>query len=659
MDTLFGILHAYNIQDINDEFRTSNGEIQVSKGDFESAFSTFSSALKKLYDDAGAEVVTKETEKPTTNEIIMSASKDMYISTYMILKNLYDKWFCGMPVSRWKLSDNNCEFNSFKFIDSKYYNVKHVLPCDFNKMCEIASRYSANTNASENNVDASHSFYELLSETARLQEMVMLALPTGNRLAKSGTEYTKAFEEVSDLFTPFAYNKSISDEDSSTYICLYPHKPSEHLDLGDTSYSDDGFNIANSRGLLSRETIPEVFANTNDDTFLIPSFGVTFAKQNQSFFKNIKIGMSNPQVTESSLLAKMVIASRATEGPSQVTIFGQDLYRIYVNNSYTCSVEMMGDLQIAPLMYFQLNNIPMFRGVYQIIKVDHSVTPGDVKTTFTGVRVNRYNVPFATSIAGFTESDWKAVTNAMGENGNTGIDRDFSGIAASNGENIPKNTWLSGNAKNGDKRAIEELNVFKSEIKYIYDELEEFEKNTSFYQECLAKASPKHFHKNRSNDGKSVNAYGRQTTQEIEENLDFLIGYLDNIQDAWGAYCVKNSIEKCINITVSGGYRTPDVNANTAGASKTSAHLRGLAADLQILGRGNKVVDTTLFFEFLAAYLTLHKNDDMGKFDQLLLERNNSGSQWCHFSPKYDKAGTLRRRMIHLLHATNGTQGVL
>ena len=54
---------------------------------------------------------------------------------------------------------------------------------------------------------------------------------------------------------------------------------------------------------------------------------------------------------------------------------------------------MMGCANIMPLMYFQLNNIPMFRGLYLIINVSHSIKAGDMTTTFTGVRVSRYSLP--------------------------------------------------------------------------------------------------------------------------------------------------------------------------------------------------------------------------------------------------------------------------
>jgi D-alanyl-D-alanine dipeptidase len=44
-------------------------------------------------------------------------------------------------------------------------------------------------------------------------------------------------------------------------------------------------------------------------------------------------------------------------------------------------------------MYFQLNNIPYWKGAYMIKKVNHSITAGNMSTSFEGIRVNRYAIP--------------------------------------------------------------------------------------------------------------------------------------------------------------------------------------------------------------------------------------------------------------------------
>ena len=50
---------------------------------------------------------------------------------------------------------------------------------------------------------------------------------------------------------------------------------------------------------------------------------------------------------------------------------------------------MLGCAQMVPMLYFQLNNVPMFKGGYMITNVEHNITRGGMKTSFTGVRIAR------------------------------------------------------------------------------------------------------------------------------------------------------------------------------------------------------------------------------------------------------------------------------
>ena len=77
-----------------------------------------------------------------------------------------------------------------------------------------------------------------------------------------------------------------------------------------------------------------------------------------------------------------------------VCFIGQDTFNIFSNYSYSCEVEMLGDAQICPLMYFQLLNVPMWRGTYMIYKVTHIMTPGNMTTKFTGVKMSKFAKPW-------------------------------------------------------------------------------------------------------------------------------------------------------------------------------------------------------------------------------------------------------------------------
>jgi hypothetical protein len=75
------------------------------------------------------------------------------------------------------------------------------------------------------------------------------------------------------------------------------------------------------------------------------------------------------------------------------TYAGQNMYNIYGVRSYSAEIEMLGNPMIQPMMYFQLNNIPMFHGAYMIIRTRHNIKPNHMTTWFTGSRIRAIETP--------------------------------------------------------------------------------------------------------------------------------------------------------------------------------------------------------------------------------------------------------------------------
>jgi predicted chitinase len=55
--------------------------------------------------------------------------------------------------------------------------------------------------------------------------------------------------------------------------------------------------------------------------------------------------------------------------------------------SYTASIEMLGNAQVYPMQFFFLENSPLFGGLYQVMKVKHSITPNNMITNVDGMRM--------------------------------------------------------------------------------------------------------------------------------------------------------------------------------------------------------------------------------------------------------------------------------
>ena len=377
-----------------------DGTMSVTPKNIKDAMKGFMGALNDIYGQTVTEYKedsnafqTKMAEAEANNPF---NSVDLKISTYSTLKNLYDKWLSNPyngPEDTWALkrtSASKSDFDNFKYVDSYYSDIGYVLLANVTKVSSwLNSSIPGPIVMSEGNMINSmgHSLYDYLTSIAEDCGGILMALPQ-----KFGME---SDDDIKKMFTPQSIDTEW-DDDSSSFIFVYSYKPSQYL--GDSSTSNVDMNGYSPTGdgidLTDEMIIGQVFSN-NSNSYTVPAFGVTYAKQNQSIFKNIQLSSQTYGESEASIAAKMNIASKSTEAPRETTLYGQDLYKVLSNYSFNCSVETMGNTQIMPLMYFQLNNIPFWRGAYMIQKVSHNIVAGNMTTNFEGVRVNRYALPLS------------------------------------------------------------------------------------------------------------------------------------------------------------------------------------------------------------------------------------------------------------------------
>ena len=363
---------------------------------FQPMFTNFIFTLRQLYS-----LNNKDTFNIDDDIEEYNATQDAKLSMYMTLKNLYDKHLVTLNNDKDKYIINNSdsEFSRFHFIDTFYNDLQNEICVNINQFItvldDITNPYKASQ--TEGLISSNLSVYSFLSLLGERHNMMLLAMPVFNGLfTKSDNPNSSSIE---DMFTPFTYLDTVKSNslEGPSYVYFYPHQPSKHLDIPESQYKGDGFNIIpdiNDTYNFNGETqISDLYSDVKSGGYIIPSFGVEYGTQKQSIFKNINVNMDNPQTTEAAVANQFAIAQGRNVNVKQPGFEGQDLYQIYSNYSYTCQVEMMGCAQIMPLMYFQLNNIPMFRGAYQIINVTHNITPGNMSTTFKGVRIANRKIP--------------------------------------------------------------------------------------------------------------------------------------------------------------------------------------------------------------------------------------------------------------------------
>ena len=357
------------------------------------SFKAFKNGLFELYgiNDANE----SDSSNPTLGRKF-KITEETKMSMYLTLKNLYDKHLHSLPleIDKYDIDNDDSEFKRFHFVDTYFNDLSDELCINLTKLNEVVQAMVGGYADKQNGIlESTMSVYSFMALVCEKASMMLMSMPffNGSLTDKNGDEVIKS------MFTPFSYNDSVNDDSlkGPSYVCLYPHQPSRHLDLPNSQYSNDGFNITEPSDLNDTANFDgpsDITDLYNESKYVIPAFGVEYGSQKQSIFKNINVNMDNPQTTEAAVANQFALATKVAN-VNKLGFEGQDLFRIYSNYSYSCQVDMMGCAQIQPLMYFQLNNIPMFRGAYQIIHVEHNITPGDMSTTFRGVRINRTKIP--------------------------------------------------------------------------------------------------------------------------------------------------------------------------------------------------------------------------------------------------------------------------
>ena len=356
-----------------------------------------------------------------------NASASQRNSLYYTLKNLYDRWISTYSKNQFVLnspeqeeaakrrrfvgtSDSNgatdngieSEFNSFIYVDKFYNDISKKFIFNPTKLGElIEMEMDASTN---------HSIISFMSEFCRGNKLLFKCLPIRNSLY--------SLETIENMFTPmspYSGKNRMSLGVGNTYVIMYTYEPSSKLALRNNrsegvGFKNDSFEFVDASGSITHDA-ELLFGNPKNPDELnlsICGFSVTPNAQNQSYFTKVSIGMDNPKVTEQAIRNTLELAAIGKSGGvSTGNGAGQDIYSVYSQRSYDCRVDMLGCINVMPMMYFQLNNMPMFNGVYMITSVEHNIQNNTMTTSFVGQRQSRYLIPLDADIfnvAGLSEA---------------------------------------------------------------------------------------------------------------------------------------------------------------------------------------------------------------------------------------------------------------
>ncbi|MBP5725352.1 MAG: hypothetical protein J6X18_17470 [Bacteroidales bacterium] len=372
----------------------------------------------------------EETRENITIDSNIDTSEEMKSTVYYTLKNLYDRWLSMETSETFRLysveeetqsrlrkfnGDSNIakdrsEFLNFAYVDSFYNDISKrflVNPEKFFKL--IGEQFEG---------EASYNVLDFIGRVCQDNKLLFRCLPVYSNVYNSST--------FAEIFTPHSLydgTSRIGRRIGNTYLIMYTYEPSHLLDIPQdksegVNYGNDSFDIADSTGKITQESL-EVMkkkVGNGENNYSICAFGVTPGRQNQSYFTKVSVGMDSPRVTDFSIANKFQLAALGKRGGTINGVgVGQDLYSIYSNRSYDCTVEMLGCANIMPMMYFQLNNVPMFKGTYMITKVEHNIQNNAMTTKFVGTRMPKRYIPLKSSV--FSIDSINAAMNRIAEAG--------------------------------------------------------------------------------------------------------------------------------------------------------------------------------------------------------------------------------------------------
>jgi len=324
--------------------------------------------------------------------------KTIKLIIYRTLSSINDKWINGTEnnelfaqcpgsninkkdvelANKYRSGATKAELiDTFRFVDRAFWDIGDKFYININSVSELIRK------------NYNQSFFDVVNKILTDNNFHFIPLPTFVN-----------FNDISELktvFTPYSYNDEVGfDGTGPSFVCCYVGQTSVNLDLGvDAVYPDDGLslNMDSSTGNanLADEYLEDFAKPLEPGEFNVPVFSVNYGQQNQNYFRSVKLDQREFTETMESLQTIEDLSQGGDK--SKPTYIGNNLFNVYQTRSYSAEIEMMGSAMIQPMMYFQLNNIPMFRGAYLIYKVTHSIKPHSMTTTIKGNRVKKAKTP--------------------------------------------------------------------------------------------------------------------------------------------------------------------------------------------------------------------------------------------------------------------------
>lgn len=312
-----------------------------------------------------------------------TGDEDIWTQTYYSFKNIADKWISGLGKDIKGYPFNNTSdhlIDKFAFVDRAMNPIGDIMINPKDLVDKLGNDFETNV-------------YTMMSQILSGNNFEFFPLSNFLKFNYNGWR---------NIFQPSTSN--IENESTTSFVCMFIGGTSSYPNGLTNGFVNDGVDdIENDKTLNAPLIIPQkdldkqLTGNTDFNYNQPLAFNVKFGQNNQSLFYDVQLDSKEFPETNESL---QILAKIAGDNKQQAPVpKGQNLYNVYENRSYKAQITMLGDVMIQPTQYFQLDNIPMFSGAYIILGVEHNITPNYMTTTFNGVKISKFPVPFVNTAA--------------------------------------------------------------------------------------------------------------------------------------------------------------------------------------------------------------------------------------------------------------------
>lgn len=120
-------------------------------------------------------------------------------------------------------------------------------------------------------------------------------------------------------------------------------------------------------------------------TYNVNSFVIKYGHPDNNIVSNIQVGTDENKVTAESIVNLQRLVDNENQNKKVTT--DCSMLPVLAGRSYKATVDMLGNSQCYPMQFFFLENSPLFGGLYQIMRVKHTIDPNNMKTTVEGIRM--------------------------------------------------------------------------------------------------------------------------------------------------------------------------------------------------------------------------------------------------------------------------------